>query len=273
MDFFCKIFCCCFYSKTNKDKKEKLLEGEELEELEENEVFTHQYYREDEKKVKLNLTKDKILKIIELEFDSNSEKDYKKIYEKEGLTLFLKEKSYLTDQFPLVKMKYIIPKKDFKEGTTIKDIISCIRTPEKRIIWDKAVKKYEILKKCDGFNIVHTWMNKPIIIISERDYIEKKFEFYNNGFYYSYSSSIDDNIDDNYKEIDNVVRIINYLSIYNLMEDDNNFIFRSLNQVDYKMPTPASLMSITLSSNLIKWYKNLRWMIRTNGEEEKENLD
>ena len=97
--------------------------------------------------------------------------------------------------------------------------------------------------------------------------------FYNNGFYYSYSSSIDDNIDDNYKEIDNVVRIINYLSIYNLMEDDNNFIFRSLNQVDYKMPTPASLMSITLSSNLIKWYKNLRWMIRTNGEEEKENLD
>ena len=168
-------------------------------------------------------------------------------------------------------MKYIIPKKDVKEGTTIKDIISCIRTPEKRIIWDKAVKKYEILKKCDGFNIIHTWMNKPIIIISERDYIEKKYEFYNDGNYYSYSSSINDNIDDKYKEIEGVVRIINYISLYNLMEDDNNFIFRSLNQVDYKMPTPVSLMSITLSSNLTKWYKNLRWMIRTNGEEEKED--
>lgn len=76
-----------------------------------------------------------------------------------------------------------------------------------------------------------------------------------------------------YKEIEGVVRIINYISLYNVMEDDNNFIFRSLNQVDYKMPTPVSLMSITLSSNLTKWYKNLRWMIRTNGVEENENSD
>ena len=40
-----------------------------------------------------------------------------------------------------------------------------------------------------------------------------------------------------------------------------------LHQVDYKMPTPTSLMSLTLSNNLIKWYKNLRWMINTNGKE------
>ena len=110
-------------------------------------------------------------------------------------------------------------------------------------------------------------MNKPIIIISERDYVEKKYEFYYNNNYYSYSSSIDDYSDEKYKEIENVVRIINYLSLYNIMEDKNNFIFRSLNQVDYKMPTPTSLMSLTLSNNLIKWYKNLRWMINTNGKE------
>ena len=266
MEYLCKILCCCFYSKKN--KKENLLEEEEeLEEINENEIFLHKYYREDEKKIKLNLTKEKILGILEIEFGKKSDSEYKEIYNKDGLTLYLKERSYLTDKFPLIKMRYIIPKKTFKEGTTKKDIVSCIRTPEKRIIWDKAVKKYEILNKLNGFNIIHTWMNKPIIIISERDYVEKKYEFYNDNNYYSYSSSIDDYSDEKYKEIENVVRIINYLSLYNIMEDKDNFIFRSLNQVDYKMPTPTSLMSLTLSNNLIKWYKNLRWMINTNGKE------
>ena len=261
MEYLCKILCCCFYSKKN--KKENLLEEEELEEINENEIFLHKYYREDEKKIKLNLTKEKILGILEIEFGKKSDSEYKEIYNKDGLTLYLKERSYLTDKFTLI----IIPKKTFKEGTTKKDIVSCIRTPEKRIIWDKAVKKYEILNKLNGFNIIHTWMNKPIIIISERDYVEKKYEFYNDNNYYSYSSSIDNYSDEKYKEIENVVRIINYLSLYNIMEDKDNFIFRSLNQVDYKMPTPTSLMSLTLSNNLIKWYKNLRWMINTNGKE------
>ena len=77
MEYLCKILCCCFYSKKN--KKENLLEEEELEEINENEIFLHKYYREDEKKIKLNLTKEKILGILEIEFGKKSDSEYKEI--------------------------------------------------------------------------------------------------------------------------------------------------------------------------------------------------
>ena len=97
-------------------------------------------------------------------------------------------------------------------------------------------------------------MNKPVFFISERDLIEKKFDFESSGSSYTFSSSIKDEL---YKKIDNVERITNFFSSMKISEDKDKFYFRTLNQIDYKMKTPMSLLGVTLPMKLKEWYKNL----------------
>ncbi len=169
----------------------------------------------------------------------------------------------LNSIIPVIKMIYTIPKSEFKKGTTQKNIIYTMRDPEARMKWDKKFKEFYTMENGKLCKIVYSRMNRPIFFISERDTIEKRYEFYINGNYYSYTSSVDDNSCEKFNVIPDVERLINYFSTYNIEEDDVNFYFKTLNQLDYKMNTPNQLLGVTLPTNLKDWYKKLREMINS----------
>ena len=54
-----------------------------------------------------------------------------------------------------------------------------------------------------------------------------------------------------------------------ISEDKDKFYFRTLNQIDYKMKTPMSLLSVTLPMKLKEWYKNLTNIINEDAKKSK----
>ena len=276
MDFLSQIFCCNIFSNSNKRKKiqikdEELSIADFAESFSSNSttssglsnsamIFPSKTYRKDENDVGLNLTKEKILDIINYEFLESE--DYKIFYNKEHLILSSKDSSFLTKNFPLIKMEYKIPKKEFDKDIGIEDIVNTLKDFKNRILWDENIKEMEIMEEFDNSFITHTSYNKPIFFISERDIIEKKVDFYFNNKYYSYSSSVSDELNEKYKENEDVMRILNYISVYIIEEDEENFYFKSLNQLDYKMNIPNTLMNITLPMKIINWYKKLEKAVK-----------
>ena len=276
MDFLSQIFCCNIFSNSNKRKKIQIKDKELsiadfAESFSSNSttssglsnsamIFPSKTYRKDENDVGLNLTKEKILDIINYEFLESE--DYKIFYNKEHLILSSKDSSFLTKNFPLIKMEYKIPKKEFDKDIGIEDIVNTLKDFKNRILWDENIKEMEIMEEFDNSFIIHTSYNKPIFFISERDIIEKKVDFYFNNKYYSYSSSVSDELNEKYKENEDVMRILNYISVYIIEEDEENFYFKSLNQLDYKMNIPNTLMNITLPMKIINWYKKLEKAVK-----------
>lgn len=276
MDFLSQIFCCNIFSNSNKRKKiqikdEELSIADFAESFSSNSttssglsnsamIFPSKTYRKDENDVGLNLTKEKILDIIYYEFLESE--DYKIFYNKEHLILSSKDSSFLTKNFPLIKMEYKIPKKEFDKDIGIEDIVNTLKDFKNRILWDENIKEMEIMEEFDNSFIIHTSYNKPIFFISERDIIEKKVDFYFNNKYYSYSSSVSDELNEKYKENEDVIRILNYISVYIIEEDEENFYFKSLNQLDYKMNIPNTLMNITLPMKILNWYKKLEKAVK-----------
>ena len=276
MDFLSQIFCCNIFSNSNKRKKiqikdEELSIADFAESFSSNSttssglsnsamIFPSKTYRKDENDVGLNLTKEKILDIINYEFLESE--DYKIFYNKEHLILSSKDSSFLTKNFPLIKMEYKIPKKEFDKDIGIEDIVNTLKDFKNRILWDENIKEMEIMEEFDNSFIIHTSFNKPIFFISERDIIEKKVDFYFNNKYYSYSSSVSDELNEKYKENEDVMRILNYISVYIIEEDEENFYFKSLNQLDYKMNIPNTLMNITLPMKILNWYKKLEKAVK-----------
>ena len=123
-----------------------------------------------------------------------------------------------------------------------------------------SIKDYKIIEQKNNFNIIHTILKSPGFFISERDTIEKKIEFtYTNNNnveeYICFSSSIDDEL---FPAIEKIQRIENLFSIYRITEDSENIIIDSLDQMDYKMNVPSTLMCLTLPTVINKWYTNMR---------------
>ena len=222
-------------------------------EIIDNPIFDLKYYL-DEEITTILYTEAKILDIISKEF-SKKNKSYEEFYNKDNMTLFINEKgSFINPEVNLIKMIYWIPKSNFPLNATIKEIAEYVNDPVKRVKWDTSLKKFEIISQNGKSYLLHTWMNKPVFFISERDFIEKKIDFECGGIFYSFSSSIKDEL---FQKIPNVERVTNYMSTFQISEDKDRFYFKTLNQIDYKMKTPRSLLSYTLPSKLKEWYSNL----------------
>ena len=254
--------CCCFCPKTP-SKKQRLLnkaasaneDNSSSTELEDVNKFSEEFYTQTERII-INFTKSKIIEIINNEFADNKASSYKQFYNQNGLHLSSNSNgSDLNNTIQMVKMTYTIPKQTFPPNTTISQIADAMTNENHRLHWDTTLKEYKILSKHNTFYILYTRMSKPMAIVSERDLLEKKTEFYHDGTYYSFCSSL---INNNIKcEVDDVQRIVNYLSGFKISEDTNNFYFNSLNQIDYKMSLPQSLLNVALPNSLIRWYASL----------------
>jgi hypothetical protein len=219
-------------------------------------LFSEEYYTETERKI-INFTKSKIIEIINNEFNNPSKlSSYKQFYNQNGLNLSCNTNgSDLNTTIQMVKMSYTIPKQTFPPNITIPQIADAMNNEAHRLQWDTSLKEYKILSKHNTFYIIYTRMSKPMAFVSERDLLEKKTEFYHEGAFYSFCSSFINNTIKS--DVDDVQRIVNYFSGFKISEDTNNFYFNSLNQIDYKMSLPQSILNVALPTSLIKWYTSL----------------
>ena len=227
--------------------------------VEEEIIFPTKYLNlnESDFNFKFEFTKKNIINFIETEINDKTE--YKPLVNKEGFDLYIKESgSIFSSEIPMIKMFYKLPKTKFKKNdTNVKLIEQYMDIPAKRLSWDSSIKEYKIIEKNknkEEIYLLYTIYKSPIIFVSERDVIEKRYDFFENGIYYDFASSVKDD----YAPInENIVRITNHCSMYKMYEEGENINFISITQIDTKYKLPKAMMSYQLPLNYKKWYDSL----------------
>jgi len=251
---------------TNLEKNHSTLKYKESDELatklsivEEEIIFPTKYLNlnESDFNFKFEFTKKNIINFIETEINDKTE--YKPLVNKEGFDLYIKESgSIFSSEIPMIKMFYKLPKTKFKKNdTNVKLIEQYMDIPAKRLSWDSSIKEYKIIEKNknkEEIYLLYTIYKSPIIFVSERDVIEKRYDFFENDIYYDFASSVKDD----YAPInENIVRITNHCSMYKMYEEGENINFISITQIDTKYKLPKAMMSYQLPLNYKKWYDSL----------------
>ena len=80
-------------------------------------------------------------------------------------------------------MFYKIPKSSFNnKDITVKIIDKYMNDPKKRLKWDKSIREYKIIERQnDEVYLLYYICKSPMIFVSERDVIDKRYDFYING--------------------------------------------------------------------------------------------
>ena len=227
--------------------------------IEEETVFPVKYLNlfELDPNFKFEFTKKNIITFFESEINDTTE--YKSLINKDGFDIYLKESgSIFNSEIPLIKMFYKIPKSKFiKKEVNIKLIDQYMNIPKKRLSWDTAIKDYKIIEKDkekEEIYVLHCICKSPIMFVSERDVVDKRYDFYENDIYYDFSSSVKD---DFIPLEENIVRMTDHCSLYKMYEEKDDFIFISITQVDTKFNLPNAMLSYQLPINYKKWYDSL----------------
>ena len=200
-------------------------------------------------------TKENILSFIEDEI--KQKEPYESLVNKDGFDIYIKKSgSIFNSEFPMIKMFYKIPKTTFiKKDIGVKTIDKYMNEPEKRLKWDKSIKEYNIIERQnEEVYLLHYICKSPMLFVSERDVVDKRFDFYVKGIYYDFSSSVKDDL----KPVDeDIVRITDHCSICKIYEQDNNFNIISITQVDTKSSLANTMLNTTLPIKYKEWYDSL----------------
>lgn len=227
------------------------------EKIDNTEVFEKKWYNDLEKD-KIIYSKRSIIAMLNKAFDPNN-KDYKETHTKHPLFISIKSNgSFISEQFQVTKSIYIVNKNEVPKNTTIKMLARYMVNVKERNSWDTQLKSYKIIEgseegkevKC----IIHNWTKSPIFLVSERDIVEKRYDFFHDGAFYNYESSVND---DYYHLEEDVVRITDIICIQEIHEENDNFIFRNITQMDAKVSLPQAIINTTLSSKLTNFYKGI----------------
>ena len=93
------------------------------------------------------------------------------------------------------------------------------------------MKEFEIYERGENYTIFKLWLFSPIFFISEREIIDKSVHFIHEGAYHYLATSVE-----NYSEPNpNVVRCLTYINGSIISQDEDNFYYSSLNQLDAKV--------------------------------------
>ena len=227
------------------------------ERIDDTEIFDKKWYSNIEKG-KIIYSKRTILALIKAAFeDKNNE--FKELYNKPPLSISIKSNgSFISKDFQVVRSIYTIDKSIFPPNTSLRMIFKYLNYVKNRSSWDTQIKSYTIIEgseegkevKC----IVHNWLKSPMFLVSERDLVEKRYEFFLEGKFYAYDSSVND---DYYPPEENVTRIYDIIFIEELSEENNNIVLKAITQMDTKINLPQAMVNATLSSKLLDFYKNL----------------
>lgn len=222
-------------------------------EIDDKPVFKREWYNDLEKN-KIIYSQRTIVAILNEAFDPETE-GFKTIHEKDNLVLAIRAKgSYLSEEFQMARSTYTVSKSELPKGTDIKLLAKYFIWTKERKSWDTQLKKYETLEGEEfGVSILQNWMKSPGMFISEKDIVEKRYDFIYDGVYYSFESSIPDGI---YPEENNVTRIVDIIGFNSVSEDSDNFYLKSLSQVDIKSKVPPMVLNGLLPTKLKTFYKN-----------------
>ena len=220
-------------------------------------IFDKKWYSDIEKD-KIIYSKRTIIALINEAFDEKN-KDYKEIYNKPPLFISIKSNgSFITDQYQVTKNIYIINKNDLPKNTSIKMLSKYLLNIKERNSWDPQIKAYEIIEGSEGKIetkcILHNWMKSPMFLVSERDIVEKRYDFFYDGKFQTFESSVND---DYIPLIEKVTRINDIISIQQIIEENDNFVFRALTQMNAKVSLPQAIINTTLSGKLLDFYKGI----------------
>ena len=223
----------------------------------EEEIFPKKYLNEAETKsdFKFIFNKENIIKFIEEQINDKS--SYKSLVNKNGFDIYIKETgSIFNSEFPMIKMFYKIPKSTFTHNkVTVKLLDDYMNKPEKRIKWDKTIRYYNIVERHnEEVYILHYICKSPMIFVSERDVVDKRYDFYENGIYYDFSSSTNNDI---VPIDDDIVRITDHCSVCKILEENDCFDIISITQVDTKFNVPPSMLSAQLPIKYKNWYDSM----------------
>ena len=225
--------------------------------IEDDIIFPSKYLNEAEENPDLNFefTRENITKFIE---DNINDKTYfRSLINKDGFDIYIKESgSIFTSKIPVIKTYHKMPKSDFtRKDVTVKLIEKYMNDENLRIKWDKSIRYYKIIeRKSDEVYILHYICKSPLIFVSERDVVDKRFDYYIDGIYYDFSSSVKNDI---VPEEEEVVRMTDYISVFKLYEEEECFTIIALTQVDTKFNIPLPMLTVQLPIKYKEWYDAL----------------
>ena len=224
---------------------------------EENTIFPQKYMNltETSPDFKSIFTKEKMIKFIEDLI--NDKTSFTPLINKNGFDIYIKESgSIFSSQFPMIKMYYKIPKSSFtRQNVTVKLIDEYMNDPEKRLKFDNTIRAYKIIERINQeVYLLHYICKSPMIFVSERDVVDKRYDFYEGEVYYDFSSSTKDDL---IPLDENIVRITDHCSVCKIFEDNDGFNIISITQVDTKFNLPPTVMNTQLPTRYKEWYDAL----------------
>ena len=242
---------------TNFNEKKEIEMSTALPLEEENSIFPQKYMNltETSPDFKSIFTKEKMIKFIEDLI--NDKTSFTPLINKNGFDIYIKESgSIFSSQFPMIKMYYKIPKSSFtRQNVTVKLIDEYMNDPEKRLKFDNTIRAYKIIERVNTeVYLLHYICKSPMIFVSERDVVDKRYDFYEGEVYYDFSSSTKDDL---IPLDENIVRITDHCSVCKIFEDNDGFNIISITQVDTKFNLPPTVMNTQLPTRSKEWYDAL----------------
>ena len=224
---------------------------------EDNTIFPQKYMNltESSPNFKSIFTKEKMINFIEELI--NDKTSFTPLVNQNGFDIYIKESgSIFTSQYPMIKMYYKIPKSAFtRPNVTVKLLDEYMNDPEKRLKFDNTIRAYKIIERINKeVYLLHYICKSPMFFVSERDVVDKRYDFYEGDVYYDFSSSTKDDL---IPSDENIVRITDHCSVCKIFEDNEGFNIISITQVDTKVSLPPAVINSQLPSRYKSWYDAL----------------
>ena len=224
---------------------------------EDNTIFPQKYMNliESSPNFKSIFTKEKMINFIEELI--NDKTSFTPLVNQNGFDIYIKESgSIFSSQYPMIKMYYKIPKSAFtRPNVTVKLIDEYMNEPEKRLKFDSTIRAYKIIERINKeVYLLHYICKSPMFFVSERDVVDKRYDFYEGDVYYDFSSSTKDDL---IPLDENIVRITDHCSVCKMFEDNDGFNIIAITQVDTKVSLPPAVINSQLPSRYKTWYDAL----------------
>lgn len=203
------------------------------------------YLFEKEREVLGSLTQETII-----DFFNNLQKKDRGIhlYKSDVLNLYAnKEGSQISSDFYLCTTLHTIKKSELYKNCpnkqlTLEELSNLYNVPEIRKKWDKGIFDFKIIIQLETRNpnvkakIRHITYNSPVTGVDKREMVDKVITFYDNGQFYSYQSSVEEELGKNLVELkSDVVRAFTLVNVCRMTEDEENIQMISYYQTDFRV--------------------------------------
>lgn len=151
-----------------------------------------------------------------------------------------------------MKCTKVVNKSDLPQTVTKEYFGDLICDGSKRKSWDKQLKEVIRIEQRNESSLTQTIMNKPMVLMPERDYVEKSIKFEHDKSLYLFSTSANDNVKPTQPERE---RCYTILSCYKIEENEQSFTIHGFYQAKAKIPVET--IKQAFPKQLVGWYNGL----------------